>query len=171
MSQDSHSQLRSAFLSGYGDLLKWLTGKLGSRESAEDALQDAYLRLERAPELPEVKNARAYLLRIALNSAHNRRRSERAHLSVSEGREFLDILDEQPTPEHTASDRSDIDALRRALADLPQRRRDIFLAAWGEGLSREEISARFGLAPRTVRQELTLAREHCAKRIWGRRRQ
>lgn len=165
MTQDSRSYLRSAFLAGYGDLLRSLTGKLGSRDSAEDALQDAFIRLERARELPDVQNARAYLLRIAVNSANNTRRSNRDQLTASEGREFLEILDEQPDPEQAAVSRSDMAALNRALEDLPERRRDIFVAAWKEGLSKEMIAERFGLAPRTVRQELTLAREHCAKKM------
>jgi RNA polymerase sigma-70 factor (ECF subfamily) len=150
--------------------LRWLTGRLGSREVAEDALQDAFLRLERASEIPDVQNVRAYLLRMALNAASNRRRSHKEHLSISEGREFLDILDEQPNPERTTIGRFEMDALRRALEELPRRRREIFLATWREGLSKEMVAERFGLTPRTVRHELALARDFCAKRILGRRK-
>ena len=50
---------------------------LGTVSDAEDALQDAWLRWSAAPR-SQVADPRAYLARIAVNTALNRLRAERA---------------------------------------------------------------------------------------------
>jgi RNA polymerase sigma-70 factor (ECF subfamily) len=173
-------------LANYNDLVKVLTRRLGSAERAEDALQDTYVRLERDGELGALQSPRGYLVRMALNIATDRWRAENRHLAandasagratdpwqtenrrltVREGDAILDIVDEAPSPEHVMAGRSDLRVLEKILAELPSRRRAIFEAAWIEERSHQEIAHQFGLALRTVQQELKLAREYCLVRF------
>ncbi|HEY4124886.1 MAG TPA: RNA polymerase sigma factor [Rhizomicrobium sp.] len=154
--------LRQVLVSKYDDIGRALTRKLGSRDLAAEALQDTFVRIERGGELGEVHNPRAYLVRMAMNIATDRRRAANRFLSVSEGEALLNFMDDAPGPDRVAEGRSDIYALERALSGLPDRRRAVFESAWIEGCSHTEIAQRFGLALRTVQQELKLAREHCA---------
>lgn len=165
MSDANWAALREALLQGYPDLVRRLTSSLGSREVAQDALHDTFLRVERGGELGPIKRPTAFLIRMALNQAKNRSRSESRILSSSDGRAFLEALDEAPGPDRIAMARIDIQRLREALARLPARRRAIFMASWGDGQSRQQIADTFQIAVRTVQHELTLARQHCAEEM------
>uniref|UniRef100_UPI002FD88856 sigma factor n=1 Tax=Brevundimonas bullata TaxID=13160 RepID=UPI002FD88856 len=54
-----------------------LSARLGSREQARDALQDAYVKLSSSGPQDEVRHPTAYLYRMALNIAANARRRDR----------------------------------------------------------------------------------------------
>jgi RNA polymerase sigma factor (sigma-70 family) len=178
MSEDGKYALRKVFLSSYADLVKTITRRLGSRERAEDALHDAYLRLERNGEV-SAQSPRAYLVRMALNIATDSWRTEHrverksgvprqessSILTSFEGDAALNAIDDSPDAERIAVARSEFRRLEVILAELPERRRVIFETVWLEGLSPEEAALRFNLAVRTIQLELKLAREHCFKRF------
>jgi RNA polymerase sigma factor (sigma-70 family) len=165
MAETSRATLRHVLLAGYDNLAKRLTAQLGCSDLARDALQDTYLRLERAAEIGPVRNPRAYLLRIALNVAANRRVASRRRLTATETEALLEVADEAPDPARIVEARSEIEALKAALAELPPRRREIFLAAWVEEVPHQEIAKRFEVTIRTVQIELKHALEHCALRL------
>ena len=64
--------LRAIFLEQRAMLLRLLTARLGSREDAEDALQDMWLRVEQLADQPVAQPA-AFLYRVATNLATDRR--------------------------------------------------------------------------------------------------
>jgi RNA polymerase sigma-70 factor (ECF subfamily) len=161
----SGTALLQLLLVRYDDLKRRLTRRLGSAELAGDALQDTFIRLERSPQIGPVRNPQAYLARMALNIAANHRVAEARRLTVSETEALLDIVDDAPDPARAAEAKSDIDALKRALAELPPRRRDIFMAAWVEEISHAEIAERYDVTVRTIQIELKHALEHCSLRL------
>ncbi|TWT03889.1 RNA polymerase sigma factor [Reyranella sp. CPCC 100927] len=165
MADSSRAILRRLLLVGYDDFARWLTARLGCADQARDALQDTFLRLERSVEIGPLRSPRAYLRRIALNIATNRRIAERRHLTDQETEALLALPDETPDPARTIEARSEVEALKRALAEIPTRRRAIFLAAWVEEAPQQDIAARFGISVRTVQIELKHALEHCAARL------
>lgn len=165
MTETSQAVLRRLLLDNYNDLIRRLTSRLGSRDLAQDALQETFLRVERTTEIGELKNPYTYLIRIALNIATDRRRVERRRLTTSEVDVLLTLPDQTPGPAQTAEARSEIEMLERALGEMPERRRQIFLAAWVEGAPRRDIAARFGISIRTLTLELKAAREYCAQRL------
>ncbi len=163
--ETTKGMLRTLLLSGYEEFAAWLTRRLGSAELAREALQETYLRLERGNEIGPVHSPKAYLLRTAINIAINKRVADKRRLGISETEKLLAIPDEAPDPARTVEARSEIEALTRALAELPVRRRQIFLASWVEEVSHPEIAKRFGISVRTVQIELKDALEHCAHRL------
>lgn len=178
--------LRQHLLDSYQELVRLLARRLRSKDRAEDALQDAYLRLERGGEIGAVKSPRGYLLRMALNIAAERLRSESRHtkisgaiddwgasnvvsisnrrLTVSDGKDFIHLVDDTPDPERIVVGRSDLKLLTGIVAELPSRRRAIFMAACMDGKSHQEIAKTFGLSIRSVQHELKLARQFCTSR-------
>ncbi|HEY4275179.1 MAG TPA: sigma-70 family RNA polymerase sigma factor [Rhizomicrobium sp.] len=177
MSENDKYVLRKVFLNSYSDLVKTITKRLGSRERAEDALHDAYIRLERNGEV-SAQSPRAYLVRMALNIATDTWRAEnhpkripgvpqesRSILTAMGRDAALNAIDENPDAERVAVARSDLRRLNAILAELPARRRAIFEAIWLEGATPEQAADRFDLALRTIQQELKLAREHCFARF------
>lgn len=165
MIESSRGVLRDLLLSGYEEFAAWLTRRLGSAELAREALQETYLRLEGGNEIGPVRSPKAYLLRTAINIAINKRVSDRRRLGISETDMLLAIPDEAPDPARSAEARSEIEALTKALNELPERRRQIFLASWIEEVPHPEIARRFGISVRTVQIELKDALEHCAHRL------
>jgi len=165
MQDSSRATLRQLLLAGYDDLKARLTRRLGSSERAGEALQETYLRLEQGSEIGPVRNPGAYLLRMAINIATNSRIAESRHLTPMETEMLLQVPDDAPGPAQQAESRAEIEALKRALAELPARRRAIFLAAWVEELPHRQIAERFGVSTRTIQTELRRALEHCASRL------
>lgn len=149
----------------YDDLKRRLARRLGSSELAGDALQDTWLRLHGKHAAGAVVSPGAYLFRMAFNVAIDRQRAESRRLSASEVESILEIADPAPGPAEVAQTRSDLDALVRAMEELPKRRREILLAARMEGLTQPEIARRFGISLRLVELELQRAQEYCAVRL------
>jgi RNA polymerase sigma-70 factor (ECF subfamily) len=166
VSESRWAALQALFLASFDDLARRLTRKLRSAELVSEALQETYLRLERGGELAEVHQPNDFLYQIALNIARDHLRTESRRLTRSEMLEaVLETIDVAPTPERVAEGRSDMAAMARALAELPPRRRAMFLAAWVQEEPREDIAARFGVSMSTLKSELKMAREHVAQRL------
>jgi RNA polymerase sigma factor (sigma-70 family) len=165
MSDTNVMALRNLLLADYGGLDRQLTRRLGSADFASDVLQETYLRLEGMNDIGPVRSPKAYLFRIAFNIAHDRRRAESLRLTVDEADCLLDIPDDRPDAARVIEDRSEVDLLRRAIAELPERRRRVLLLSRIEGMPHREIAKRFGVTVRTVETDLKQAVEHCAQRL------
>jgi RNA polymerase sigma-70 factor (ECF subfamily) len=153
------------FVAGYGGFNRQLTRRLGSADLASDVLQETYLRLEGLGDVGAVRSPKAYLYRIALNIAHDRRRAESRRLTVDEVDALLAIPDDQPNAARIVEDRSELNLLGRAIADLPDRRRKVLLLSRVHGLPHREIALQLGVIVRTVETDLKQAVEHCADRL------
>lgn len=162
---ESLPALRRLLLLRYDELKARLTRRLGSADLASDALQDTWLRLEHSNSILAVQSNDAYLYRIAVNLARDRRRAENRRLTVNEVETLLNIADEAPDTEDIVESRSDLRALRSIMADLPPRQRAILLAARVDGLPRREIAKRYRISVRLVQRELQEAQDYCAARL------
>ena len=165
MNDNNIAALRALLLAEYVDLDRRLTRRLGSADLASDVLHETYLRLEGLSEIGPVRSPKAYLFRIALNIANDRRRAESRRLTVDEVDCLLDIPDDRPDAARVIEDRSEVELLRRAIAELPARRRHVLTLARIEGLPNREIAEQLGVTVRTVETDLKQAVEHCAERL------
>lgn len=161
----NRTTLRDVLAADYSGLFKRLTRRLGSSELAGDALQETFLRVERMSNAPAINSPKDYLFRIALNVATDRRRVEQRHLSLDAVDALLDIPDEAPDAAAIMEGRQDIEALDRALAELPVRARQVFMAAVVKKQPDHEIAAELGVSIRTVEIDLRNALKHCAERL------
>jgi RNA polymerase sigma-70 factor (ECF subfamily) len=159
------ASLRSLLLAEYVDFDRRLTRRLGSPDLASEALNETYLRLEGMREIGEVRSPKAYLFRIALNIASDRRRAEKRRLTADEVDSLLEIPDDRPDAARVIEDRSEVNQLRRAIAELPERRRRVLMLSRIEGMPNREIAALLGVTIRTVETDLKQAVEHCADRL------
>jgi RNA polymerase sigma-70 factor (ECF subfamily) len=165
MSDTTIKALRNLLLADYGNLDRRLTRRLGCADFASDVLQETFLRLEGMSEIGPVRSPKAYLFRIAVNIANDRRRSESRRLTVDEIDSLLDIPDDRPDAARVIEDRSEINLLRQAIAELPERRRQVLLLSRVEDLPHREIAQRLGVTVRTIETDLKQAVEHCALRL------
>jgi RNA polymerase sigma-70 factor, ECF subfamily len=166
MSESTAEQLRRRLILDYEALKTHLARYLGSADRASDALQDTWLRLERAAPREPVSRPFAYLLRIAYNIDLKRRQGRAAQtVTLDDARAALNLVDDAPGPERAVEARSDLAALERALAELTPRRREILIASRADGVPLREIAARLGISQRLVEMELRLALIHCGRSL------
>ncbi len=125
-------------------------------DAAEDAAQETFVRIwRRREEWERDGSVRALLFRIMHNLAlDERKRRERRRLwSLKRSQSPSRVA----TPDELL-DRSQLEQeFDRAVASLPERRREIFLHARVNGLSNREIAEVMGIAPQTVANQLSAA--------------
>jgi len=129
---------------------------LGNVTQADDIVQEAYLRILRAP-LPsdDPQHVRAYLFRIASNLMTDHFRRQKWETTVSD-------LPEVATVERDASTRLDMERMFRRLRP---RDRQLLWLAHVEGADHREVAKALGLGERSVRVLLFRARQKLAKLI------
>jgi RNA polymerase sigma-70 factor (ECF subfamily) len=154
--QHELGKLRETLERDYASLVGRLTAALRSHDDAVAALHDAYVRLAKAPAVDEVRQPFAYLYRMALNLARNSLKREAKYIEIDQGRLF-DLPDDAPDPERATLIKIDASRASDVLAHLSERRREIFLARWRDGLGHAEIAVQFGVHKRTVQKELARA--------------
>jgi RNA polymerase sigma factor (sigma-70 family) len=117
----------------------------GSREAAEDIVQEAFARLH-GRTLADPDRALAYLRTTVLNLSRSRlRRLLTARRQERTGPESL------PSAEDDAILRADQRALFAAVRDLPARQREALVLRYWAGLSEAEVAAAMRVSPGAVK--------------------
>jgi RNA polymerase sigma-70 factor (ECF subfamily) len=155
-------RLRGQLVEHYDGLIKKLTRRLGSSDFAHDALHETFLRLDRVTDAVQVRSPTDYIFRTAINIAKDRQKAQNYRVSASEIDALLDVCDDGPDPARIVEARSEIDAFRRALAELPPRPREVLRSISIEGQSPQEVARRLNVSIRTVESDLRSALGHCA---------
>lgn len=155
--------LRQLIALRYDEIKTRLARALGSRELADDVLHETYLRLHSQDTVGLIRQPESYVFRVALNIATDKRRDDRRRASKTEVLEAVALLEPAPDLSREIEARSEIEALKRALAALPPRRRAILIAARVDGLSHEVIAKRLKISRTMVQKELSRAVRHCAE--------
>ena len=165
MSDTNRKSLRETLSADYESLAGRLARRLGSADLAREALHETFLRLDRISEAVPVRSPSEYLFRTAINFAKDRRKSDRHLLSAGEIGAITDIPDEGPDPSAVAEGRLDLQKLEKALAELPERQRRVFLAAHVDQLHHKDIANLLGINVRTVDFDLQHAMVHLSRRL------
>lgn len=124
-------------------------------QDAEDAVQDALLKLYRGESWREMKDERAFLARVVWRSALDRRTSQ--GLSAEDGAE-LRMPDVRPTPEGALASEDERLLLHELIDALPVELRAPLLLSAMEELNSREIGEVMGIPEGTVRTRLMRAR-------------
>ena len=147
-----------ALVEAYGPLLfRVAHGLLRSRAEAEDVVQDAFVRvIEHRRKLPEVREMRVWLVRIAWNLALDRRRRKRPEQMDDE---FLRSLAAQAVPaDRVMVEAQQLAALLDAVKTLPKLERQVLLLSAVEELSTAEVAKVVGKTESATRALLFRAR-------------
>ncbi|MBS7546477.1 RNA polymerase sigma factor [Ancylobacter oerskovii] len=159
----SKDRLRVLFVSERSSVLGFFRRATGSSAMAEELTQETFLRLA-ATDVAALANPSAYLRRISVNLIADVNRSHlRRRLTEAEIDDLLDVPDPGADPEARLIARDCVDRVLTALAELPQRRRDIVLASRLDGVPHRELAKRYGISTRTVEIEISKALESCAR--------
>jgi RNA polymerase sigma-70 factor (ECF subfamily) len=165
MVDDVQLSLRQLFVAGYEDLKRRLTRRLGSADTAAEALHETYLRLDGIEGGEAVRNPAGLLYRMALNTAMDGYRADARWLRRTELEALQHEGEDRLTPERIAMAQSEIALLEAALAEMPARRRAIFMSALIEDVPYRVIAENFGVSVRLVEREVSRALGHAEGRL------
>ena len=136
--------------------------RLAGSADVEDHLQSAFVKWETYPDRDEVRNPEAFLLRTAMNSAHDQHRRSQRRPQVPILDE-TDLPDGAPLQDEAYAARQRLELVREGLAQLPHRTREIFLMHRLDGLKYDDIAARLGISASAVEKQIAKAMRHLAQ--------
>lgn len=137
----------------------------GSREEAEDLVQETFARVLKRPRLIRYGDDLGYLLRALRNTFLTQKRAESRRLRPVALPDDLDfVADPRASQPHDALGAAEIYA---AIAALPQTFRDVLVAVDVTGLSYKETARALGLREGTVMSRLYRARQQVVRRVDG----
>jgi len=147
------------------DLIAFARTVLEDRDRAEDVVQDAFVRLWAGRrEWRRGDTLRPLLYRMVRNGALNERRRQRNALRWRRTHPGSE-RDPAPTPHERMEEDELSDLVRRAIEDLPSRRREIFVLVRYHQLSYREAGEVLGLSPRTVANQVSQASKDLRKAL------
>jgi RNA polymerase sigma-70 factor (ECF subfamily) len=140
-------------------LQHYLGVRLGSRQDAEDVLQETFVRLARnRRKLGLVENLAAYVFTIARNEA-NRLFERRKRNPAGPGKIAAERLFDESWSDDVAQ-RETAELVERALCDLPPKEREVVELKTYAGLTFREIAEVTGSPQGTVATRYRTALEH-----------
>jgi RNA polymerase sigma-19 factor, ECF subfamily len=146
--------LTRLFAESHRALRRYVRGLVGSREKAEDIVQEAYLRTYEHKET--VVTPRAFLFSAARNLAIDARRHARIAKTDSVGDvEAVGVVSFGTTPEDQALDDERAQLLRQAIERLPPQCRAAFALKVFHACSYQEIATRLGITEKTVEKHVS----------------
>lgn len=162
--QSEENGLAGVFAQYRSELLRFLAARCGSREQAEDYIQDLWIKLGQIPTGP-VANPRAYLFRMANNLVLDAARAQKR--AMQRDRAWLaemhvalaveDRVDPADSPEAAVARQQEAEVLRRAIDALPEGARRALILYRFEGLGQTEIARVLGISRSGVEKHLALA--------------
>lgn len=159
--QAVHSPWLAEFSASYRDLLRFLRRRTGSDDTARELAHDAWLRIAAAaPATPAPRDsdhARAYLFtvaeRLAIDHLRRQHHGQQAVLPSA----ALTLAEHAPDVAETHAYTAALRAVDRALATMPERTREIFVAHRLDGIAHDELAQRHGVSRKTIEREVTRA--------------
>lgn len=163
MSDSSHRL--QLYLAHRNELVDYATPIVGCRASAEDVVQEAWLRF--ISSTAAVTQPAAYLYRIVRNLAldHLRRGATQR---VNDDPALLDELpDHSANPETRAVSQNELQLVCLALHELPERTRQAFELYRLQGQTLQQVADTLQISVGLAHQLVHAALRHCTERLGG----
>ena len=152
----------------YARCVRFARGMLRNPADVDDVVQETFVRLYRAlPRYEERQRFESWIFRILGNCC-------RTANTVQQRRDVQDITDEYALGQLPSPHRPDAlfenewgDEVRRALAELPEYNREIFLLHYVEGFSYEEIERITGVRQSALKMRVKRASDMLRARLAG----
>jgi RNA polymerase sigma-70 factor (ECF subfamily) len=167
LGSDLRSHLHARF---HGPLMSFFMRRIRDRTQAEDFTQEVLLRVIRASQTESIERADSFVFKVAMNVLRDFHRRTRRN-----GHAFLVPLDEladdvntplveDVSPERVLLGRDSLAEALRALGELGERTRNIFVLFRLEQMKQKDIAAYYGIAQSTVEKHVVKAVLHLAAR-------
>src|SRR5438874_4745200 len=145
------------------ELISTLLFVLGNRDDAQDAAQEAFVKCwGTRDQLHQVQNLRAWIFRIGFNTAKDMQRSAWNRRSRPLRGEAL-MMGNDPAPGVALEHKESVERLRRAILDLREEEKEVFLLRQNGELTYEQIAEMRHVPVGTVKTQMRSALEKLRK--------
>lgn len=153
-------------------LMRMLTRRLGNPHDAKEAVHDVFTRYIAAGKILPPEEQGPYLYQMAIHLTHDiwhKSRYQR-NVGIVSLEEHTDMLEQLPAagdsdPASMMDHRERLHRLEAAMAELPERQREVLVLHSIDGLTQTEIARRLGISRRMVYTHLTRALAYCELRV------
>jgi RNA polymerase sigma factor (sigma-70 family) len=147
-------------------LLQYFKRRVGDRSEAADLTQEVFARLLRRGNIAALQDIRGYIFETASSVLTDRARKRRSH--HSDDHETFDPAvhgyEDFPSDRVLIGDET-LSRASRALLELPERARTIFVLRRLEGLPYQEIAQRLGISLSLVEKQMARAVAYLTQRM------
>ena len=145
-------------------LVRFLRGRLGSRNEALEVAQEAYVRLLSLDEPGAVSYLRAFLFKTAANLAIDRQRRHQSYDKATGGPLFAELTENRTTEREVAGEQT-LRHLGSMIESMPAKCRAAFVMSQIQGLDAATIAARLGITDSMVRKYVVRALLRCREQM------
>lgn len=143
-----------------GDLRRWLA-RFAPDIDADDIVQETYAGL--AKDFHKIVTPRAFMFTVARNAVIAQLRHKRiVNIVAIADLDILPVVDGSVNGEQQLVGREELLMLQQALADLPDRCREVLTLRKIEGVPQREVATRLGLSESTVEKHVSAGIRRCA---------
>lgn len=136
-------------------LRRWLSARVRDGHQIDDIVQETYAKMATVASVEHIENPRAYFFRVALNvMATEIRRAPVVSLDSLSEIERMGIEAPDERIDTMAEMRQELRLVAEAIAQLPDKCREVFILRKIHGLSQREIASRLGVSENTVEKHV-----------------
>jgi RNA polymerase sigma factor (sigma-70 family) len=162
--ETSEDRLVRTFNELKDELIGTLIFVLGNRDDAHDAAQDAFIKCWNArAQLPDVLNLRAWIFRVSFNTAKDMQRSAWNRRAKPLTAEQYTMMAKDASPGQTLERKESLERLRRAILELREEEKEVFLLRQNGDLTYEQIAEMRNCPVSTVKTQMRSALEKLRK--------
>ncbi|AZE63441.1 Sigma factor, ECF subfamily [Pseudomonas synxantha] len=162
----SDVDLKGLFLKHADTLRGYLARKVRDPQLAADLVQESFLRLAQKPAGERIDNSQGYLYRTASNLLIDHIRQEARQKTDTVPHEALaEIEDDVAGLEAQAMAQQQRQALKQALAELPERTQQIFRLNRIEGMTHAQVAQHLDISDSSVQKHLAKALAYVMQRL------
>jgi len=147
-------------------LLQFFQRRVKDRSEAEDLVQEVFVRLLKRGNVADLQDIRGYLFQTAASALTDRARK---NLSCrKDGHVSFDVLThahEDFSSDRVLSGEETLTRVSRALLELPERARTVFVLRRLEGLRYQDIAQRLGISVSLVEKQMARAVAYLTQRM------
>lgn len=148
-----------------GALRRFVGSRIGGDADVDDIVQEVFVRFARRSPGEAIERLEAYLFQTAHNLIRDRARHRQVRRDAATEAEDASAAQTPISPEQTLIDRQTLALVRQALADLPERTRNVFLLHRVDGLRHQDIASALNMSLSTVEKDVRRAMAHLTRRI------
>ncbi|MGD7034060.1 RNA polymerase sigma factor [Methylotuvimicrobium buryatense] len=146
------------------ELHRFLVRRIACADTANDLLQDIFLRLINLHSAEPIGNPRAFAYRIAANLAIDHLRKQRETDDI-DADEYTQLPDDTAGPERIVFGRQQLELCEQALEELSPLCLKIFTMSRFEGYSHKQIAEELNISVSWVEKNIILALKQCKKAL------
>lgn len=164
--EDNTDAFDSIYERYFSDLYTTSVKRLGSREDAQEVVQDVFVVLyNKRKEIPHVENLAGYLHTLLKNKIIDRYRKQLAAKKNKDSFQYVQPVITHVLPETIVEKRLLDEVISKAIYSLPPRCRAVFLMSRMEELSHQSIAQRLSISISTVDKHIGKALKILRKQV------